>query len=151
MLDHPELYMHYSKIIKGCVCRWAVLAGGKKRSISEASETILMWPFVFQFSACKMGKILELFIFGKCLFFLNRNSAHVIFYIWGKKEFFELSQFQKWSKKKPRSLLSKTKVWWLTQMDIFVLLAHNDTLKIEKTEFLTFFFLEMQLLFPAEL
>jgi len=35
-------------------------------------------------------------------------------------------------------------------MDIFVLLVHNNTLKIEKTEFLTFF-VEILLLFPAEL
>lgn len=46
----------------------------------------LTWPFVFQFSACKMGKILELFIFGKCLFFfLNRNSAHVNFFVFEEK------------------------------------------------------------------
>lgn len=132
------LYMHYSKLIKGCACRRAVSAGGKT---CLGSQTILTWPFVFQFSACKMGKISELFIFGKC-FLKNRNSAHVIICIWGKKSSLKCLNFKfKVNLEKPRSLISKTRARWLTQMDIFVLLVHNSALKREKTEFLTFFFL----------
>lgn len=81
-----EHYMHYSKFI-----RRALLGGGRSFLGPQRQSDV---AFCVSLLCVQDGQDIRAIYFWKVLFFLSRNSAHVIFLYLRKEAFLEMSQFQ---------------------------------------------------------